>query len=173
MNRIGSANHWVKLLIILVVSTGLGLISNAVRPNRLPWVIDPATSLNPGENKDLAERITVSLDEFRRRYEAGTAQFVDARKAEEFEAGHLEGAISIPSIEVDLYLERIFETLSFDQPVIIYCEGGDCESSHVVYEFLILNGFPSESLYIYFPGWEVLGNEETGLPIAEGAYDEE
>jgi hypothetical protein len=49
--------------------------------------------------------------------------------------------------------------------IIIYCEGGDCESSNVVFKFLVNNGYSTETLRMYRPGWEVLG-ELDDLPIA-------
>ena len=156
---------WLQILLLVAVSSGMAIMTNAVRPNRLDWVIDPETSIDPGENPELAERVSVTLEELREHLLLGTAFLVDARKPEEYAAGHLATAINIPSTEKELYLDQIFEMLPPGELIIIYCEGGDCESSNVVFKFLVNNGYGIENLRMYRPGWEALG-ELDDLPIA-------
>jgi rhodanese-related sulfurtransferase len=158
-----------RIAAILGTATLLAIVSNVVRPGPLPWVIDPSKSVNPGENPELMQKSSISLEEVVEAYTQGTALFVDARSDEEFKQGHLAGAVHIPASEKDLYLERIFEHLPFGMTIVIYCEGGECESSNVVYEFLVMNGFSTDDLRIFQPGWEVLGGEESGLPVEQGA----
>ena len=102
---------WLQILLLVVVSSAMAIVTNAVRPNRLDWLIDPETSVDPGENPELAERISVTLEQLREHLLMGTAFVVDARKPEEFAAGHLATAINIPSTEAEQYLDRIFEML--------------------------------------------------------------
>lgn len=153
---------------ILAAATLMAVLANIVRPSPLPWIIDPAKSVNPGENPELNLKSAITLEEALDAYRQGTALFVDARKAEEFEQGHLAGSIHIPASEKDLYLDRIFEHLPFGMTIVIYCEGGECESSNIVYEFLVGNGFSTDDLRIFHPGWEILGAEASGLPIEQG-----
>ncbi len=157
-----------RIAAILGAATLMAVLVNGVRPNPLPWVIDPSKSINPGENPELNRKASISLEEMLEAYMQGTALFVDARTGEEFEQGHLAGAIHVPAAEKDLYLDRIFEHLPFGMTIVIYCEGGECESSNVVYEFLVINGFSTDDLRIFQPGWEVLGGEESGLPVEQG-----
>ena len=158
-----------RIAAILGAATLMAVLVNGIRPAPLSWVIDPSKSLNPEENPELKRKSSISLEEVLEGYLQGTALFVDARSDEEFEQGHLAGAIHLPAAETDLYLDRIFEHLPFGMTIIIYCEGGECESSNVVYEFLALNGFSMDDLRIFQPGWEVLGGEESGLPVEQGA----
>ena len=96
-----------------------------------------------------------------------TATIVDTRKPEAFAEGHLAMAINVPSTEKELYLDRIFELIPPEGLIIIYCEGGDCEASNEVFEFLVSNGFQIQNLRIFQPGWEVLGSL-SDLPITDG-----
>jgi rhodanese-related sulfurtransferase len=59
---------------------------------------------------------------------AGLADFVlvDARSREEFAAGHIPGAVSLPYREID---ETTVEMLPPDQLVITYCWGPACNAA--------------------------------------------
>jgi rhodanese-related sulfurtransferase len=156
-----------RTVVLIAVSSLAAVLTNAVRQDCLPWILDPNASLNPGENPALAQRVSISLEELRDHLDNMTASFVDARTPEEFMAGHLETAINIPSTEKEFYLDRVFEMLPPEGLIIIYCEGGECESSNEVFEFLLGNGFQIEHLRIFQPGWEFLGSL-SDLPIREG-----
>jgi rhodanese-related sulfurtransferase len=160
-------NTFFRVLLLLAVSSVAAVLTNTVRKDGLAWVIDPNTSTNPGENPTLAEQVSITLDELCDHLDNGTATFIDARKTEEFEKGHLANAINVPSTEKEQYIDRIFEMLPSEGLIIIYCEGGDCESSNEIFEFLVSNGFKTENLRIFQPGWEVLGTW-TDLPITDG-----
>jgi rhodanese-related sulfurtransferase len=160
-------NHWTRAALLVALSSGAALVANAIRSDSLPWIRDPAASLNPAENRDLRTRAAIDLAEFRRRLRDGSAAFVDARSAAEYSRGHIFGAVSIPSLDKEQHLERVYELLPADQVIIVYCGGGECEDGHMVFEFLAENGIRLESLRIFEPGWEVLGGLE-GLPVAKG-----
>lgn len=156
-----------RIIVLLAVSSAAAVLTNAIRQDGLPWVIDPKTSVNPGENPSLAEQISVAIEELRDHLNNMTATFVDARKPEEFTEAHLATAVNIPSTEKEQYIDRMFEMLPPDGLIIIYCEGGGCESSSEVFEFLVSNGFGIENLRIFQPGWEILGSLPD-LPITVG-----
>ncbi|MCK6457273.1 MAG: rhodanese-like domain-containing protein [Phycisphaerae bacterium] len=160
-------NNARKALVLLVVSTAAAGYANAVRPDRLPWLRDPNVSANPGENLELRASVMMSLDELRTHVQSASATFVDARKSDEYAAGHLAGAINIPSTEKEMHLDTIFQTLPRDGLIVIYCGGGHCEASNEVFEFLVSNGFDKANLRLFEPGWEVLGRQPD-LPTATG-----
>ncbi|MFI2410519.1 ArsR/SmtB family transcription factor [Streptomyces sp. NPDC018947] len=64
----------------------------------------------------------VTREELRRRVEAGDVVVLDVRPVEEYEAGHIPGAISIP---VEELAERIDE-LSEGVEIVVYCRGAYC-----------------------------------------------
>ncbi|PQJ30692.1 hypothetical protein BST92_01525 [Nonlabens arenilitoris] len=51
-----------------------------------------------------------------------SAQLVDVRSKEQFEAGHIEGAINIPVDSENL--NEIIAGLNVKEPVLVYCNGG-------------------------------------------------
>ena len=66
---------------------------------------------------------------------AGSVTVIDVREADEYEAGHVPGAVLIPLAEVP---DRIGEIPS-DQPVYLICQGGG--RSRRATEFLAAEGF--------------------------------
>jgi rhodanese-related sulfurtransferase/DNA-binding transcriptional ArsR family regulator len=64
----------------------------------------------------------IGFDELEARLKAGSVILVDVRPAEEYVAGHIPGAISIPHDE----LEGRLRELPRDQEVVAYCRGPYC-----------------------------------------------
>ena len=62
---------------------------------------------------------------------------IDVRPEEEYAAGHLEGAVSIPLPE----LERMLESLPRSRPVAAYCRGRLCVMSKEAVQLLRDRGF--------------------------------
>ncbi|WP_246090170.1 rhodanese-like domain-containing protein [Nonomuraea deserti] len=64
----------------------------------------------------------VTREELRERAQAGEVVVLDARPVEEYLAGHIPGAVSIPVTEL---AERISE-LPADAKILVYCRGEYC-----------------------------------------------
>jgi len=67
----------------------------------------------------------VTLEELKRKLDRGEAVALDVRPAGEFEAGHIEGAISIPLEEIG----RRRDELPRDKEVVVYCRNSNCTLS--------------------------------------------
>lgn len=89
------------------------------------------------------------------------ALFLDARRSEAFEQGHIADARSIPFWEEDLAekVAQVFASCSDPAlPVVVYCSGGDCRDSHLLAEKLWLAGFRTLLTYQSgFPDWKARG----------------
>ncbi|MEV7687630.1 ArsR/SmtB family transcription factor [Streptomyces bungoensis] len=68
----------------------------------------------------------VTREELRARVETGDVVVLDVRPVEEYAAGHIPGAVSIPVGEL---AERITE-LPEDTEVVVYCRGAYCVLAH-------------------------------------------
>lgn len=157
---------WRRTFLLLLIASILAVCANALRPDSLAWVIDRQASLNPAENVELGQSSTITMEKFKEAYWNMSAFFVDARKEEEYQASHLEGSINIPSVNKEDYLDEIFMSLPMQETIIVYCEGGDCASSHEVFEFLAENGYPTDNLRIFTEGFLTL-EQEGVLPIIQ------
>jgi rhodanese-related sulfurtransferase/DNA-binding HxlR family transcriptional regulator len=98
----------------------------------------------------------IGRDELIARIARGDVVLVDVRPAEEFEAGHIDGARSIPLDE----LERRLDELPDDREVVAYCRGPFCAYAHEAVRVLRAEGRPARRLEDGWPEWH-LSKEET------------
>lgn len=78
---------------------------------------------------------------------------IDARSPEMYSQGHIGAAINIfPLTEEKNEYFRVITTLARDKTFIIYCDGGNCDLSHHLFNDLKNFGF--EKVFIYNGGWE-------------------
>jgi hypothetical protein len=76
--------------------------------------------------RDRDEREPVSRKELLRRIRRKEVTLLDVRSAEQFEAGHLPGAVNIPIDE----LRRRLKEIPPSQQVVAYCRGPSCIFSY-------------------------------------------
>ena len=99
-------------------------------------------------------------------YELG-ALFIDARRSQIYEQGHIAKSLSMPVWESDID-ERVaafYETgHDPEAPIVIYCSGGECEDSHMLAQKLWGIGY--NNIRIYPAGWPDWSGR--GLPVARG-----
>jgi len=102
------------------------------------------------ESRDELEPIT--LRDLDRRLREGNVTVIDVRPPEEFAAGHIPGAISMP-------LERLARRpeLPKDQEVIAYCRGRYCVYAVEAVELLRKRGYRARRFEGGLPGWRAEG----------------
>jgi rhodanese-related sulfurtransferase len=93
----------------------------------------------------------VGRDELMARLRKGDVVLVDVRPAEEFEAGHIEGARSIPLQELE---DRLAE-LPADREVVAYCRGPFCAYAHEAVRRLQTAGRRARRLEEGWPEWRL------------------
>jgi rhodanese-related sulfurtransferase len=101
----------------------------------------------------------VSRTELLDRLRAGAAAVLDVRPEDEFQQGHLPGALNIPLAQ----LERRLAELPPDREIVAYCRGPWCVLSFEAVAALRQRGFQARRLEDGFPEWKV-----AGLPIGPG-----
>src|SRR3954466_8414300 len=87
------------------------------------------------------------------RLRPGDVVLVDVRPTEEFEAGHIDGARSIPIEE----LEQRLAELPADREVVAYCRGPFCAYAHDAVRRLQAAGRPARRLEDGWPEWRLAG----------------
>jgi rhodanese-related sulfurtransferase len=93
----------------------------------------------------------VGREELIARLARGDAILVDVRPTEEYAAGHIEGARSIPIDE----LERRLAELPDDREVIAYCRGPFCAYAHEAVRTLERAGRRARRLEDGWPEWQL------------------
>ena len=90
------------------------------------------------------------------------ATFLDARSADEYKAGHIVDARSLPFYEMDAHQTEALEGLTADSPIVVYCEGVGCELSLFLARELQSRGYKNLRIfYGGYPEWK-----QAGLPVA-------
>jgi rhodanese-related sulfurtransferase/predicted transcriptional regulator len=93
----------------------------------------------------------MSRDELRKRLGRNEVVLVDVRPAEEFDAGHIDGAVSIPLDELD---DRLAE-LPAGSEIVAYCRGEFCAYAHEAVRALRAAGKPARRLDGGWPEWRL------------------
>ncbi len=96
---------------------------------------------------------TIGREDLLERLARGDVVLVDVRPAQEYEAGHIEGARSIPLEE----LERRLAELPLDTEVVAYCRGPFCAYAHEAVRRLRTEGRSARRLNEGWPEWRLAG----------------
>jgi rhodanese-related sulfurtransferase len=96
---------------------------------------------------------SITRDELVERLGRGDVVLIDVRPRQEFEAGHIEGARSIPIDELEQHLAE----LPSDREVIAYCRGPFCAYAHDAVRRLEESGRKAKRLDIGWPEWLLAG----------------
>ncbi len=102
----------------------------------------------------------VSRDELLRRADDGDVVVLDVRPSEEYEAGHIAGAVSVPLDD----LKGRIATFPEGALVVAYCRGPYCVMAPQALEMLRREGFEARRLEDGFPEWR-----QAGLPVTTGS----
>jgi rhodanese-related sulfurtransferase len=105
------------------------------------------------ESRD--ELDAVDLKELRRLVRTGEVTIVDVRPRDEFEAGHIPGALSMPVPELRKRLGEIPKS----REVIAYCRGPYCVYSLEAVTFLRKHGYRARRAEQGLPQWKTEGFE--------------
>ena len=107
-------------------------------------------------------RYALAGDEVIARVRSGDVVLVDVRPTEEFEAGHIEGARSVPLEELE---DRLAE-LPADREVVAYCRGPLCAYAHEAVRRLQAKGRQARRLKDGWPEWRLAGAPGAGSRAA-------
>ena len=93
---------------------------------------------------------------------AGEPLVLDLRPTEEYAAGHIPGAISMPARE----LEARIDELPRDRPIVAYCRGPYCSTAAEAVRMLRERGFDVRRMQDSVLEWQA-----AGMPVAAGTED--
>ena len=155
----------IKEMIILVgLAVILAFVVNTFSPRGIALVgqWDTAKGVITADPYPGEERKPEEIDSVIRAkeiFDKDHVLFVDARSQDDYEQGHIAGAVSLPLGQFDEKIESFLNVHSLDQPMITYCSGRTCEDSHNLARLLLEAGFTDIRVFIDgFPGWEAEGH---------------
>jgi len=116
-----------------------------------------ASYLGIGRHDDDVELVT--REDLRARLEREEVLLIDVRPAEEFAAGHIPGAASVPFGRIEESLAEV----PADAEIVAYCRGGWCVMAHDAVRLLQAHGRTARRLEDGMLEWRV-----AGLPVEAG-----
>lgn len=119
----------IGLVIILLIST-----FTRVNNKKVEDVENMSENQNIFEEKEVKVSITEAKEIIERDEEL---LILDTRTQEEYDAGHIEGAILIPYNKLEMNLDELYGFE--DKPILVYCRTGN--RSALAVDILIENGF--------------------------------
>ena len=148
---------------LIVFASLLAISINNLRSDRLQLF-----GGGPSEDRPMdpsGKRLDISLAEAKKLFLQRTVVFIDARPQDDYEKGHIKGALGLPWNEVDRNFMRVTAGMTPDTPIITYCDGELCELSHNLAIFLLDMGF--RDVRILINGWALW--RQADLPIESGS----
>ncbi|MDD4341873.1 MAG: rhodanese-like domain-containing protein [Kiritimatiellae bacterium] len=134
-------------MVLLAMAVLLGTVANFVRPQatRLPWVSDWDRHI---ETLAFRAGIPVTfLNGAQTRVGDPATAIIDARLPDEFAAGHLPRAWSLPVADVEQRLVDYVSQLTPETPILVYCGGSECDDALELAKKLREFGFEDVTLY--------------------------
>ncbi len=102
---------------------------------------------------------SISAAELLQRLAEGNVILLDVRPVEEYAAGHLPNALSIPVDELPARLQELPQ----DKEIVAYCRGPYCVFADEAVALLRTNGYNARRLEQGLPDWRALG-----FPVESG-----
>jgi rhodanese-related sulfurtransferase len=103
--------------------------------------------------KDRAAMEAVDAAGLMKRLADGSVVVLDVRPEEEYLAGHVPGALSVPVAS----LEAALQILPKDKEIVAYCRGPYCVFSDEAVSVLTARGYQASRLTEGFPEWRAAG----------------
>ncbi len=113
-------------------------------------VADARGKMNKPKGKQYTE---ITYEQLKSRLDNPKLYIIDARTPEMFKKGHIPNSVNIdPHNENGQEYLAMLTNIPTDKIIVVYCDGGDCELSHIVIEDLVYLGY--KNIFLYYGGWD-------------------
>ena len=136
-----------EAILILALAVVLGFVYTGFAGR---GVFAPATPAAPATASQDKGSTFLTYEQAAEYFAAGTAVFIDARHAYDYNLGHIKGAVNLPLSEFD---DRTAQWNAFAKNALLitYCDGEECNSSIELATKLLGAGFTN--VKVFFGGW--------------------
>ena len=160
------SNTVSKAVIIVCVGSVIGILNNTFSRNGIELIGNwgnktISDSLIVPNNYQPDDPEAVTLSQALESFKSGGTIFIDCRLKEDYDLGHISGAVNLPWEEFEEYYPPLKSSLSESEEIIVYCDGDECELSLLLARELAESGY--ENVKVFFGGW--VEWKKAGLPI--------
>jgi len=115
------------------------------------------------QSKKSVQALFTTLDDAKSLFDRNAAIFLDGRPAVDYEAEHIQGAISLYTEDVDDLYGKVLGNVSKDKVIVTYCSDPECTEATKLADILATKGFTKVVILLEgLPGWK-----EAGYPTAK------
>lgn len=141
-----------RVLVLLVVSVVSGVAGNELSPRGISWTPDETSIVeNPVLQEEIRNEHAISLERMRQIVEEQTHIIIDARKEDDFHAGHIPGAVNYSEERIFDSIAELYEMYAMDDPIVVYCTSEDCDEADITAEVLREAGYTE--VLMFTDGW--------------------
>lgn len=143
----------------MLIAAFVGIAVNISRPDRIAWVErwDRYIETQAYEYGVALAGLNVVSNAVR----DVTHIIFDARPVEDYDLGHIPGAMSWPYDELEAHASLYMSVLSASQPVLTYCSGVECDDALLLSRYLMEQGITNIALFADgWTGWQKGGRNE-------------
>lgn len=112
----------VRTVVLLAFGATAGYVGNAIRPDGVPLAAYQPPHACSVEVTDPASVLILSATDAASAIDAGSVLLLDARTAELYQRGHVDGAMHLPCTSASHDAERMIEPARSGAAVIVYGE---------------------------------------------------
>jgi len=168
--RQSSSNILLKAVAIVCVGFVIGILNNAFSERGVSLVGKwdkkaVSDSLVVPHSYQPEDPEAVTLNQALKSFESEQTIFLDCRLKEDFDAGHIEGAVNLPWEEFEQHFTQVEPSLEEAKEIIAYCDGTECELSLLMARELAHLGY--QNVKVFFGGW--VEWTKAGLPVEKGS----
>ena len=151
----------LRTLILAALGLGAGGVHMWVAPVDLP-PRPPEPVVGAGADQPVRDPHAISLADARLRHDDPEVVFLDASRRDEYDAGHIPGAMSLPLTSfVGGAVPDELDWVDSGARVVVYCPNPRCDAAWLVAGFLRAFGFQRvEVFHDGFDAWKA-----AGLPV--------
>ena len=134
------------------------------KPAPAPMPLPAKPKAKPASPKKI-EALFTTLPDSKALWDKKAAVFVDARHKEDYDAEHIEGAVSLYAEELDKLYTGVLGGVPKDRTIVTYCSDPQCETAITLADALVARGHTHVLILLEgLPGWK-----DAGYPATAGA----
>ena len=141
----------LEALGILIFAAAVAFGANVVRSDSLALIRENSAYRNDSAT-DGDRKAFLTIELFLESMKHPGIMILDARSKEDFDEAHIPGARSLPEDACAEQYTLVLQNHPFDQELVVYCSGSECESAEDVAIFLQAVGYTNTK--VYSGGWE-------------------